>query len=267
LPGSSPRTQPRRFERYVAIGDSSTEGLNDPDGNGGYRGWSRRLAARIADAQGGLLYANFGVRGLTTRQILDRQLEPAVCMRPDLVTMFSGTNDVIGRNFSADSVARDLEHMQRTFIENGATVLTFTLPDLTPVMPIARWIAPRIQALNDAVRAASESTGATLLDFASYAVATDARLWHEDRIHANATGHARIADALAFALRLSGTDDAWGIELPPLAPPTLGLKLAAEIKWMRRYLLPWIGKGMRARFKGKRRERRRPSLERVEPVA
>ena len=52
-----------RFERYVAIGDSSTEGLNDFDGRGGFRGWSRRLAARIAAEQGGLLYANFGVRG------------------------------------------------------------------------------------------------------------------------------------------------------------------------------------------------------------
>ena len=90
-------TQSKRFERYVAIGDSSTEGLNDPDGNGGYRGWSRRLASRIADAQGGLMYANFGVRGLTTHEILDQQLEPAASMRPDLVTIFSGTNDVLRR--------------------------------------------------------------------------------------------------------------------------------------------------------------------------
>ncbi len=258
--------RPRRFERYVAIGDSSTEGLNDPDGNGGYRGWSRRLAARIADAQGGLLYANFGVRGLTTRAILDQQLEPAASMQPDLVTMFSGTNDVIGLHFDAHSIARDMEHMQRTFIENGATVLTFTLPDLTPIMPIARGIAPRIHAMNDAVRTAAVRTGATLLDFASYPVAVDPRLWHEDRIHANATGHARIADALAFALKLPGTDDAWERDLPALTLPTLGGKLTAEIAWMRRYLLPWIGRGMRRRFMRDEREPRRPGLEPVEPA-
>ena len=127
----------RRFERYVAIGDSSTEGLRDSDGAGGYRGWSRRLAARIADAQGGLLYANFGVRGLTTRQILDQQLEPAASLRPDLVTVFSGTNDVLRRQFDTSAIRRDVEHIQHTFIARGATVLTFTLPDLTPVMPIA----------------------------------------------------------------------------------------------------------------------------------
>ena len=32
-----------RFERYVAIGDSTAEGLDDPDGRGGYRGWANRL--------------------------------------------------------------------------------------------------------------------------------------------------------------------------------------------------------------------------------
>ncbi len=52
-----------RFKRYVAIGDSSTEGLQDPDGAGGYHGWANRLAERVAQAQGGLLYANLGVRG------------------------------------------------------------------------------------------------------------------------------------------------------------------------------------------------------------
>jgi lysophospholipase L1-like esterase len=249
-----------RFDRYVAIGDSSTRGLNDPDGCGGYRGWSRRLAARIADVQGGLLYANFGVRGLTTRQILERQVEPAAAMQPDLVTVFSGTNDVIGRRFDARLIAHDMEQIQRTFIDLGATVLTFTLPDLTPIMPIARWIAPRIGVMNEAVRRSTSRTGATLLDFALYPVATDPRLWHEDRLHANALGHARIADALAFALGLPDTDDSWKMDLPPLPPQTLARKVAAEMSWWRRYLLPWIGQGLRARVTAKQRVPRVPTL-------
>ena len=73
-----------RFERYVAIGDSSTEGLQDPDGAGGYRGWANRLAERVAQAQGGLLYSNLGVRGKRSREIrqeLPRELPPAM-LRP-----------------------------------------------------------------------------------------------------------------------------------------------------------------------------------------
>lgn len=248
------------FNRYVALGDSSTEGLNDPDGHGGYRGWSRRLAERIADEQGGLLYANFGVRGLTTRQILDQQLDPAVALNPDLVTVFSGTNDVIGRRFDARPIAQEMEHIQRSFVDLGATVLTFTLPDLTPIMPIARWIAPRIREMNEAVRWSTSRTGATLLDFALYPVATDPRLWHEDRLHANALGHTRIAEALAFALGLRGTDDSWGRDLPPLGPRTMAQKVTAELSWWRRYMLPWVGMGVGARFIPGNRVPRVPTL-------
>ena len=83
------------FSRYVAIGDSSTEGLDDPDGRGGYHGWANRLATRVASAQSSpLLYANLAIRGRSTRRIRDEQLGPAVAMRPDLVTLFTGTNDV-----------------------------------------------------------------------------------------------------------------------------------------------------------------------------
>src|SRR5438552_16003088 len=120
---------PRRFERYVAIGDSSTEGLDDPDGQGGYRGWSLRLAERIAGIQGTLLYANLAIRGRTTHQIRDQQLKPALAMRPDLATVFSGTNDVLALRFDARAVAQDIEAMLRALRAGGATVLSFTLPD------------------------------------------------------------------------------------------------------------------------------------------
>ena len=81
----------RRFERYVAIGDSTVEGLDDPDGRGGYRGWANRLAERIARDQGGLRYANLAVRGRKTREVLDEQLEAALAMKPGLAAVVSGT--------------------------------------------------------------------------------------------------------------------------------------------------------------------------------
>src|SRR5262245_63912430 len=90
----------RRFERYVALGDSSTEGLDDPDGRGGYRGWANRLAERIADLEGSLLYANLGVRGLRTADIRATPLAPALAMKPDPATVVSGTHDVVGRSFA-----------------------------------------------------------------------------------------------------------------------------------------------------------------------
>lgn len=260
-------TRYRRVARYVAIGDSSTEGLDDPDGQGGYRGWANRLAEAIATAQGSLLYANLGVRGRTTRQIRDQQLEPAAAMRPDLVTLFSGTNDVVALRFDADAVARDVEHMQRTLIAGGATVLGFTLPDLSTVMPLARPIAPRVRALNEALRQASARSGATMVDFAAHAVGSDPRLWSADRLHANSAGHARIAAALAWALGLPGTNEDWSKPLPDAPSPTLGERLAAEIRWGRDFLLPWTWRHLRGRSSGDGHGPKRPHLEPVHVIS
>lgn len=249
-----------RFERYVALGDSSTEGLDDPDGAGGFRGWSQRLAERIAAGQGGLHYANLAVRGLTTAQVRERQLAAALGLRPDLATVFCGTNDVTGLSFDAGRVAADIEHMQRELRAVGATVLSFTLPDLTPLMPIARLIAPRIAALNLALARASRATGSILVDFAAYAVATDQRLWSEDRIHANSEGHARIAEALAHALQLPGSDEAWKKSLPAVVSPTRRQRWAAEGRWIGRHLLPWAWQGVTGRSSADGRAPKRPEL-------
>lgn len=253
----------RVFERYVAIGDSSTEGLDDPDGRGGYVGWANRLAGHVAAAQQSpLLYANLAVRGRSTRRIRDEQLERAVDLRPDLVTLFSGTNDVVRWRFDADAVARDVEHMQRRLIEGGATVLGFTLPDLSSVLPIARPIASRVRALNDALRHASASSGAILVDFARHAVGSDPRLWGPDRLHANAAGHERIAAALAWALALPGTDESWSKPLPQAPPRSWSAVLAAEIQWQRNYFLPWVWRHLRGRSSGDGRGPKQPGLAR-----
>jgi lysophospholipase L1-like esterase len=255
----------REFARYVAIGDSSTEGLDDPDGRGGYRGWANRLAERIASSQEApLLYANLAIRGRSTRRIRDEQLEPALAMRPDLVTLFTGTNDVVRPRFDAAEVGRDVEHMQQRLIDQGATVIGFTLPDLSIVLPIARPIAGRVRALNDALRAASASSGAILVDFARHSVGSDPRLWGEDRLHANSAGHERIAAGLAWGLGLPGTDESWS---HPLATPwsrSLAASIMAELRWQKIYFLPWVWRHLRGRSSGDNRVPKRPSLLPVE---
>jgi lysophospholipase L1-like esterase len=257
---------PATFRRYVAIGDSSTEGIDDPAPNGGWRGWSRRLARQIAE-QGGLEYANFGVRGRTTREIRDQQLAPALALGPDLVTCFSGTNDLIRPRFDLDGVLDDMRHTQRACVASGAVVLTFTLPDLAPLLPVARLISPRIRALNAGLRRLCSETGVVLVDFAAHpVVATDARLWSDDRLHANAAGHARIADALAEALGLPGASAAWREPLPARPPAPPWQPALDQAAWMRRHLLPWAWRGLtRPRAAGPI-PARAVALERIEPA-
>jgi len=48
---------------FVAIGDSFTEGLHDPDPAGGYLGWADRVAGTLSERRSGFRYANLAIRG------------------------------------------------------------------------------------------------------------------------------------------------------------------------------------------------------------
>lgn len=250
------------FRRYVAIGDSSTEGLDDPDGRGGFRGWANRLAEAVAAAQGELLYANLGIRGKRTAEIRAEQLGRAVDMAPGLATIFSGTNDVVARRFDVDRVGADIEAIQTGLMATGATVVTFTLPDLTPVMPLARLVRARVAALNDAIREAAARSGVIVVDVARHPVATDPRLWSEDRLHANALGHARIAQALGEAIGLpaAGPAGSWAAPLAEEWRRSWPDAVGAEWRWVRRHLAPWIWRHLNGRSSGDGIREKRPEL-------
>jgi lysophospholipase L1-like esterase len=229
-----------RFERYVAIGDSSTEGLEDPDGSGGYRGWANRLAERIARTQGegSLHYANLGVRGKQSGEIRNEQLAAALAMKPDLATVFAGSNDILVRNFDPNGLRHNLETIFGSLTAQGAIVITFTLPDLTGVMPIGRFLQQRVRQMNATIRDAAAATGARWVDFEAIPVASDLRLWAEDRFHVNAEGHARICAALAQCLGLPDTNDAWRQPLPADTTLSRWTRFRQDCRWFGRHLLP-----------------------------
>lgn len=248
------------FARYVAIGDSSTEGLVDPDGRGGFRGWADRLAALVAAAQHEpLLYANLAVRGRKTREVRDGQLPAALAMQPDLASVFSGTNDVIRRRMDLDTVLEDIRAMQLALRRAGATVLTITLPDLSDVVPMGRGVRDRLLAMNDGVRRVCAETGTLLLDLAGHPLAVDPRLWHEDRLHANAEGHRRIALGLAERLGIA-TGEPWDAPLPPLPRPSRLRHAAGLIRWSAKYFAPWLARRLAGRSSGDGIEPKRPAL-------
>jgi lysophospholipase L1-like esterase len=254
------------WRRYVAIGDSTSEGLDDPDGRGGFRGWADRLAGHLAAAQGTVEYANLAVRGRTTRQIRDEQLEAALALEPDLATVVAGMNDLLRPRFDAGVLAGDLEAMQRSLRRSGSTVVTFTLPDLGRVMPVGRLLRRRVVALNAAIRAATERSGALLLDLAGHCVAEDPRLWSDDRLHANALGHERIAAALAHRLGLPGSDDSWTRPLPPPRPVRSHELVAAEWAWLHGHLGPWVLRHLRGHSSGDGRTAKQPVPTTVRPA-
>ncbi|AHI00272.1 SGNH/GDSL hydrolase family protein [Kutzneria viridogrisea] len=245
------------YTRYVALGDSQTEGIGDGDELSGYRGFADRLAEQIAASSPGLLYANLAVRGRLAGEVRAEQLAPALALRPDVATVIAGLNDVMRPKFDAAQVASDLEAMFAGLTGIGARVASVTFPDIARIAPVARSLRPRVLELNARIREAAARHGVALFEAFPYSVTTDLRIWSADRIHASPLGHARIAAGLAHALDLPGSDDSWRLPLPGPAPATT---VVTELRWLGGFLGPWLWRRVRGVSSGDGRVAKRPDL-------
>ncbi|MFF4272818.1 SGNH/GDSL hydrolase family protein [Streptomyces sp. NPDC001536] len=247
--------------RYVALGDSQTEGCGDGDDVRGLRGWADRLAEHLAQDTPDLLYANLAVRGRLAGQVRDEQLAPALALEPGLATVVAGVNDLLRPRFDADEVAGHLEAMFAALTAQGARVATMTFPDVARISPLARPISPRITALNDRIRQAAARHGVVVAETSHHPVVADPRLWSPDRLHAGPLGHARIAAAVAYALDLPGSDESWSLPLPADPRVASGLRaVGAELRWVGSFLGPWLVRRVRGRSSGDGRRAKRPEL-------
>jgi uncharacterized protein (DUF952 family)/lysophospholipase L1-like esterase len=248
-----------QFERYVALGDSQTEGLNDPDGRGGFRGWADRFAVLLTATSPHLQYANLAIRGRLMGAIRDEQLAPALAMQPDVVTVMGGLNDMMRPSVDLDAVAGHLDATVSAARAAGATVLTNTFPDPTAIAPLFRRLAPRVAAYNERIRTVAAAHGAVVVDFAARGVGADLRVWSPDRIHANPWGHSMIAAAFADTLGVSGVDH-WQVPLPLSAPVGRLRRGAVELRWLGRDVAPWMLRRVRGRSSGDGITAKRPRL-------
>ncbi|QLY30544.1 SGNH/GDSL hydrolase family protein [Nocardia huaxiensis] len=249
-----------RYVRYVALGDSQTEGVGDGDDLTGLRGWADRLAERLARVEPGLEYANLAVRGKTARQVRAQQLDAALALRPDLATVVAGMNDLLRPRYAVDEVIEQVEAMFAALTGQGAAVATLTFPDVAQVIPITRPIRGRIVAFNDRVRKLAERYGVIVAEVGPQPLVADPRLWSRDRLHCSPLGHERIADAFAYSLGLPGSNETWTLPLTP-ALPARGLfdSMLAEADWVATALVPWAIHRLQGRSSGDWRVPKRPN--------
>ncbi|MEI5099892.1 SGNH/GDSL hydrolase family protein [Streptomyces sp. PmtG] len=226
------------YERYVAVGDSRTEGIGDGDEDRGYRGWADRLAEILASWHPDFAYANLAVRGRVAEQVRDEQLAPALALKPDLATVVAGVDDLVSPGYDAARTARAMEEMFAELAGAGARVATVTIPDIGRIAPLARRAQPRVVDLNARIRAAADRHGVVVLDLFPQRITADPRLWSRDRMHASPLGHARIAAGVADALGVPGHAD-WARPLPPLAPVSALGGAAREVRWLAGAAGPW----------------------------
>lgn len=227
------------FQRFVALGDSFTEGVGDADPAlpNGVRGWADRVAAVLAGVDPDLEYANLAIRGRKLLPILAEQIEPAVDMRPDLVTLYAGANDVLRPRVDIDGLVAAYDTAVGRLVGSGAHVVLFSAYD-PGGHAVFGALRGRFAIYNELVRQVAERHGTTLVDFWRLREYRDDRMWDTDRMHMSSAGHQRMAIAVLDALGVAH-------DLRPLAlvdRPVLSERerRQAHVAWMREHAGPWV---------------------------
>lgn len=248
---------PHPWRRFVALGDSFTEGIGDPDPAvaGGHRGWADRVAEVLSTQVDDFAYANLAVRGKLIAQIVADQVEPAVALHPDLVSICAGGNDVIRPGTDPDEIAAQLEDAVTRLASTGAAVVLFTGID-TAFTPVFRRFRGKVAIYNENIRAIADRHDCIIADQWALKVVQDMRFFDDDRLHFNALGHHEVARMALRALNVPNTLEA----MQPDAVPTHTWReaRAEDIGWARDHLVPWVLRRLRHQSSGDNVAAKRP---------
>ncbi|RZU50985.1 lysophospholipase L1-like esterase [Krasilnikovia cinnamomea] len=254
------------WRSFVAMGDSFTEGMDDAYPDGTYRGWADLVAARLALETGpDFGYANLAIRGRLLDQVVKEQVEPALAMRPDLVSFAAGGNDVLRRKADPVALIERVDPVIGRIRATGADVILFRFADVAAMLPGQRLVAPRVAALNDGVRRLADKHGAYLIDLHGDETFHNPLMWSTDRLHLSGAGHRRVAAHVLAALGVQ-VDDGWLLAPPMPAPAPWLSARGADLRWAGQYLAPWLKRRLTGASSGDLVTAKRPSLAPVQAV-
>lgn len=249
-----------QWSSFVAIGDSFTEGLDDPRPDGqGYRGWADLVAGVLADGIADFRYANLAVRGRLFDNIVAEQVPLAAAMKPDLISFAGGGNDALRRSFEPETLVARFDRTIEKLRASGADVVLFRWADLTGRMPGGKILRPRVDLLNSAIETVGAKHGAHVVSLWDDGEFANPRLWSIDRLHLSPAGHRRVAAHVLTELGVA-CDPGW---LAAPAPPeelSWMSRTAADAKWATQHLAPWVKRRLTGRSSGDMVTAKRPEL-------
>lgn len=249
------------FGSFVALGDSFTEGVGDPDPDGGVQGWADRFARSLDAGSPGLRYANLAIRGKLLGQVIDEQVPEAIRLGPDLVSIAAGGNDLLRPRADPDALAASFGRAVASLRSAGSTVMLFTGFD-PGGFPLIRMIRGKVAAYNAQLRLVAQRHDCLHVDLWSMRVLADSRMWCADRLHLSPDGHRRVALRACEVAGVPVAED-WRAPLPAAAAPDWLTARQHDLTWARTYAAPWLSRRFRRVSSGDGRAAKRPDLQRV----
>ena len=191
-------------------------------------------------------YANLALRAKCAADVQHEQVTAAAELRPDLVSVWAGGNDILRPVLDAGRVLASIDAATATLSASGAHVVLVTGFELTGSAAFGL-LRRRVAVLNAGLREIAHGRGATLVDVSDPHAWADRRLWAPDRVHPSPLGHARLAHAVATACRMPlGPVPAdplagWGAGS---APSGIRPGWREEARWWSQHALPHVGRWM-----------------------
>jgi lysophospholipase L1-like esterase len=188
---------------YVALGASDAVGVGSTMPESGY---VPLVAARVRSRLGEVSLHNLGISGATLPEIVQYELPRVAALRPHLVTLMTGGNDVVQSVDTTDfrdALGLTLDRLLR--LTNRVVVATVpnisvlpiidTLPGLLlPFGDLRGYVANRCRELGRVVVEEASRRGARLVHITTSDVLADATLVSSDGFHPSDAGYRRLAD-------------------------------------------------------------------------
>jgi lysophospholipase L1-like esterase len=232
--------------RYVAIGDSFTEGVGDELADGRVRGWADLTAQGWANSLGReFSYANLAIRGKLIWPIVAEQLEPALALRPTHLSFNGGGNDMLRPRTAISHLADAFDQVLRRCDEEGVTLIVLSGANPAPHLPMGRLIQRRGDELSAAVVSRIEHRP----DVVQALNWPDAELssrgyWSDDRLHMSARGHHRVAARVLDALGEKPDPSWWSL------PSEATERTSSGLAYYRTHVGPWVQRRLTGRSSG-----------------
>ena len=252
-----------KYNRFIALGDSMTEGMSDEQINGLYRGWADRAADVMAQESPNFTYMNLAIRGKLLQQVIDDQIplvKEHVTGKDTLDSFHAGANDVIRPNYDPELAKPRYRKGVADLTATGATVMLFTVIDKVDGKgKVAEMWHERFKDFNEHIRATAKEYGAILMESKDVKFLADRRLLNKDRLHLNPEGHHRVAQGVLENLGLP-FDAGYKIPLPPAKKENPIKKKIINALWIATFVIPWFIRRLRGKSSGDGRAAKYPTL-------
>ena len=183
---------------YVALGDSFTAGVEP-----GQPRWPDELARQL-----GGRYVNLAEVGATSEHVELDQLERALQLQPDVVTLVCGANDVLfNTRPDPDAYAARLSRMFARLRRElpQAQIVTATYPEIGRFLALRPRTRARVEEgmelFNAAVRKVARRHDVVLMESFDHPAANVRETYADDGFHPSAEGHRQAAREFLHALR------------------------------------------------------------------